>query len=101
MHQLTDETDTFFLYTLRISEEEFQSVKLDQSILVDFAEFPQRFLDLLRFCLPSSDTETPNFAVLKYLTFILQVTRIPNLDILVPDAPYLPLTQYLIYYYCR
>lgn len=61
--QLTDESDPFFLYTLRISEEEFQAVKADQSILVDFAEFPQRFLELLRYCLPSDDVETPSFAV--------------------------------------
>ena len=40
--QLTDETDPFFLYTLRITEEEFQTLKIDQSILVDFAEFPSK-----------------------------------------------------------
>eukprot|EP00960_Hanusia_phi_P039327 753856-Hanusia_phi.AAC.1 len=40
--QLTDEADSFFLYTLKISEEEFQNVKSDQSILVDFAEFPNK-----------------------------------------------------------
>jgi len=51
------------LYTLRISEEEFQAVKIDQSILVDFAEFPPRFLELLRSCLPNDDAETPSFAV--------------------------------------
>eukprot|EP00802_Teleaulax_amphioxeia_P008608 Tamp_08617.p1 GENE.Tamp_08617~~Tamp_08617.p1 ORF type:complete len:613 (+),score=164.28 Tamp_08617:132-1970(+) len=61
--QLTDESDPFFLYTLRISEEEFQTVKVDQSILVDFAEFPARFLELLRHCLPRDDAETPKFAV--------------------------------------
>lgn len=61
--QLTDESDPFFLYTLKISEEEFQTVKADQSILVDFAEFPSKFLELLRQCLPSDDVEVPNFAV--------------------------------------
>lgn len=43
MKQLTDESDPFFLYTLKISEEEFQAVKVDQSILVDFAEFPDKY----------------------------------------------------------
>ena len=61
--QLTDESDPFFLYTLRLSEEEFQTVKVDQSILVDFEELPARFLELLRHCLPRDDAETPKFAV--------------------------------------
>eukprot|EP00961_Rhodomonas_salina_P039381 529297-Rhodomonas_salina.4 len=54
---LTDESDPFFLYSLKISEEEFQAVKVDQSILVDFAEFPDKLGGdalLLVFCaLPS------------------------------------------------
>ena len=61
--QLTDETDPFFLYTLRISEDEFQAFKQEQSILVDFAKFPPRFLELLRYCQPSDGADAPNFAV--------------------------------------
>ncbi|EKX45534.1 hypothetical protein GUITHDRAFT_108408 [Guillardia theta CCMP2712] len=59
--QLTDEADSFFLYTLRISEEEFQNVKNDQSILVDFAEFPNKFMELLECCLQKDEEEPPKF----------------------------------------
>ncbi|KAJ1490493.1 hypothetical protein T484DRAFT_1777234, partial [Baffinella frigidus] len=61
--QLTDETDPFFLYTLRITEEEFQTLKIDQSILVDFAEFPSKFTELLQLCLEHAGEDAPRFAV--------------------------------------
>jgi spindle assembly abnormal protein 6 len=48
--QLTDESYPNFLYTMRMSEEDFESFKLDQGILVDFDEFPERVTDLLKFC---------------------------------------------------
>lgn len=59
--QLTDESDPFFLYTLRVSEEEFQVLKLDQSILVDFSEFPSKFIELLQSCVAAADEESPKF----------------------------------------
>jgi len=51
--QLTDESCPNFLYTMRWSEEDFESFKLDQGILVDFDEFPERVTDLLKFCTPT------------------------------------------------
>ena len=40
--QLTDEADSYLLYTLDISEDEFHTIKTDQSILVDFPTFPSK-----------------------------------------------------------
>lgn len=39
--QLTSEDDPFFLHTMEVSEEDFQTLKADQAILVDFGAFPQ------------------------------------------------------------
>ena len=48
--QLTDESDSYLLYTLDISEDEFHTIKTDQSILVDFPTFPSKLVELLRQC---------------------------------------------------
>ena len=39
--QLTSEEDPYFLHTMEVSEEDFQTLKADQAILVDFGAFPQ------------------------------------------------------------
>merc|ERR1719272_2374180 len=49
-YRLTEEADPFFLDTLEISEEDFQSLKSEQSLLVDFATFPIKVIELLRLC---------------------------------------------------
>uniref|UniRef100_A0A452IWZ2 Spindle assembly abnormal protein 6 homolog n=1 Tax=Gopherus agassizii TaxID=38772 RepID=A0A452IWZ2_9SAUR len=59
--QLTDDTDPFFLYNLVISEEDFQSLKCQQGLLVDFSAFPQRFVDLLQQCIQEQNKDTPRF----------------------------------------
>uniref|UniRef100_A0A8C3SVQ0 Spindle assembly abnormal protein 6 homolog n=1 Tax=Chelydra serpentina TaxID=8475 RepID=A0A8C3SVQ0_CHESE len=59
--QLTDDTDPFFLYNLVISEEDFQSLKCQQGLLVDFSAFPQRFIDLLQQCIQEQNKDTPRF----------------------------------------
>ncbi|KAM5293493.1 spindle assembly abnormal protein 6 homolog [Glossophaga mutica] len=59
--RLTDDTDPFFLYNLVISEEDFQSLKFQQGLLVDFLAFPQKFIDLLRQCTQEQARETPRF----------------------------------------
>ncbi|XP_034355786.1 spindle assembly abnormal protein 6 homolog isoform X2 [Arvicanthis niloticus] len=59
--RLTDDTDPFFLYNLVISEEDFQSLKLQQGLLVDFLAFPQKFIDLLQQCMQEHVKETPRF----------------------------------------
>ncbi|KAK2507643.1 hypothetical protein MC885_003846 [Smutsia gigantea] len=56
---LTDDTDPFFLYNLVISEEEFQSLKFQQGLLVDLLDFPQKFIDLLQQCTQEHVKEIP------------------------------------------
>lgn len=59
---LTDEADPFFLYTLRVTEEEFQLLKSDQSILIDFSDFPFKFLELLNSCVVAAVDDSPKFS---------------------------------------
>uniref|UniRef100_A0A8C3VX41 Spindle assembly abnormal protein 6 homolog n=1 Tax=Catagonus wagneri TaxID=51154 RepID=A0A8C3VX41_9CETA len=59
--RLTDDTDPFFLYNLVISEEDFQSLKFQQGLLVDFSAFPQKFIDLLQQCTQEHAKEIPRF----------------------------------------
>lgn len=85
--KLTDDKDPFFLFKLSISEEDFQryvwinlqtghrsgmstrlmflfgftlfSLKVQQGLLVDFASFPQKFIDLLDLCCSEQASENP------------------------------------------
>ncbi|KAM4641661.1 spindle assembly abnormal protein 6 homolog [Discoglossus pictus] len=59
--RLTDDTDPLFLYRLVISEEDFQSLKVQQGLLMDFSAFPQKFLDLLQQCIHEESKEVPRF----------------------------------------
>ena len=54
--ELTDAEDSFFLYTLDVSEDEFHRLKHDQSLLVEFGEFPTNVIALLNACNESSPT---------------------------------------------
>ena len=45
--EITDKEDHFFLYTLDVSEDEFHRLKHDQSLLVEFSEFPSNVIALL------------------------------------------------------
>jgi hypothetical protein len=38
--QVTSDDDPFFLHTMEVSEEDFQALKHEQAILVDFGAFP-------------------------------------------------------------
>ncbi|KAM4722876.1 spindle assembly abnormal protein 6 homolog [Rhinophrynus dorsalis] len=59
--QMTDDLDPFFLYNLVISEDEFQSLKIQQGLLIDFSAFPQKFIDLLCQCIQEESKEMPRF----------------------------------------
>ncbi|XP_069497688.1 spindle assembly abnormal protein 6 homolog isoform X2 [Ambystoma mexicanum] len=59
--RLTDDIDPFFLFNLIISEEDFQSLKFQQSLLVDFSAFPQRFINLLQQCIQEESNGIPRF----------------------------------------
>ncbi|PNF17205.1 hypothetical protein B7P43_G06592 [Cryptotermes secundus] len=48
--QITDDDDPFMLYTLVISEVDFQAIKEQQGLLVEYDKFPQQMIKLLHFC---------------------------------------------------
>lgn len=45
-----DAAASYFLYTLDVSESEYPILKRDQSLLVDFADFPDQFIGLVAQC---------------------------------------------------
>ncbi|CAF1294840.1 unnamed protein product, partial [Didymodactylos carnosus] len=60
--KLTDEQDPFFLYKLHLNEEDFQNLKIEQGLLVDFSAFPQHVIDYLETCV----RDKPNEATAKF-----------------------------------
>jgi len=59
--QVTSEVDPFFFHHLEVSEDEFQALKIEQSILVDFMQFPQKFIELLEACMQHCTDDHPKF----------------------------------------
>ncbi|XP_070688706.1 spindle assembly abnormal protein 6 homolog [Pempheris klunzingeri] len=59
--KLTDDIDPYLLFKLSISEEDFQSLKVQQGLLIDFASFPQKFIDLLNLCYSEQESHSPRF----------------------------------------
>ena len=51
---ITSEDDPYFLHSLTVSEEDFTLLKAEQGIIVDFATFPLKFIELLEECISSS-----------------------------------------------
>ncbi|KAF7231912.1 hypothetical protein EG68_11959 [Paragonimus skrjabini miyazakii] len=64
--RLSDEDDLYFLYSTCITDEEFNSIKTQQGLLVDFAGFSQKVIDLLGFCSEEEDKPCPKY-ILKFL----------------------------------
>ena len=48
--QITNPNDPLFLYTLELSELEYQQLKTEQSLLVDFQNFPDFIIKMFYFC---------------------------------------------------
>jgi len=59
--QLTNPDDLFFLQTLTLGEEDFQNLKSQQGLLVDFIAFGQKFIDLLEMCINEEKALAPRF----------------------------------------
>jgi spindle assembly abnormal protein 6 len=64
--KLTDHHDPFFLYSLFMSEEDYQTLKVEQGLLVDFSAFGQRFIDLLAACEKDEKSDSPKFQLQFY-----------------------------------
>jgi hypothetical protein len=58
---ISSEEDPFFLHTLEVSEEEFQALKAEQGILVDFGHFSGKIITLLEKCLASQLPDAPRW----------------------------------------
>lgn len=59
--QLTNPTDLLFLQSFSLGEEEFQNLKNQQGLLVDFSTFPQKFVELLELCITEQNNAVPRF----------------------------------------
>ena len=53
--QITNPNDPLFLYTLELTELEYQQLKIDQSLLVDFQSFPDFITKMIFFCKNDKD----------------------------------------------
>ncbi len=60
--QITNELDPFFFYSLEVNEDDFQTLKVEQCILVDFATFPYKFIELLEQCIISASHDSSRYA---------------------------------------
>ncbi|GIL47125.1 hypothetical protein Vafri_4030 [Volvox africanus] len=58
---ISNDSDLYFLHTLEVSEEDFQSLKNEQGILVDFASFPGKVISLLEKCMTAQAGDSPRF----------------------------------------
>ncbi|OQR70632.1 spindle assembly abnormal protein 6-like [Tropilaelaps mercedesae] len=59
--QLFDENDPYVFYSVQITEEVFQRLKVQQHLLIDFASFPQRLVELLQMCASEESLATPRY----------------------------------------
>jgi Centriolar protein SAS N-terminal len=57
---ITQDADSFFLYSVSLSCEEFHSLKASQNLLVDFSAFPDKIIELLSACHSGSINSTNN-----------------------------------------
>lgn len=62
--RLTDEKDEFFWFQLKITEEDFQILKAQQELLIDFKAFPQMVIQYLENCQQRNAFEASKFSLL-------------------------------------
>ena len=60
---LTDPTDPFFFFSLVLTESDFQNLRSQQGLLVDFASFASMIEQLLRKCIDEAQSESPKFGL--------------------------------------
>lgn len=84
--QVTDDNDPYFLYLLDVGEQDFHLLKRDQALLVEFAVFPLKFIELVELSflqpeegqssyIPKLDTSTGILSVVETNNF-KQLTHI-------------------------
>jgi len=58
---ITDNVDPLFLYLMEISETEFHSIKQEQSLLIEFQQFPTKFYEMLELSTMNSNPHNSKF----------------------------------------
>ena len=72
---MTDETDPFFLFSLDIAEDDFHALRAQQNLLVDFVQFPIKFIELLEECINNAHEDHPKYIKNRVFRFDSEVTR--------------------------
>ena len=72
--QIWAEEDLSALHTLEVTEDDFQGLKQEQGILVDFGGFPAKIITLLQRCLASYHEDPPRSAIM--LCTILHMSHV-------------------------
>ncbi|XP_061539881.1 spindle assembly abnormal protein 6 homolog isoform X5 [Phycodurus eques] len=62
--RLTDDTDPYFLFNLTLCQEDFQSLKVQQGLLIEFTSFPEKLIELLHRCQSEQSSSHPRFQLL-------------------------------------
>ncbi|XP_061635529.1 spindle assembly abnormal protein 6 homolog isoform X2 [Phyllopteryx taeniolatus] len=62
--RLTDDTDPYFLFNLTLCQEDFQSLKVQQGLLIEFTSFPEKLIELLHQCQSEQSSSHPRFQLL-------------------------------------
>ncbi|XP_077439901.1 spindle assembly abnormal protein 6 homolog isoform X1 [Vanacampus margaritifer] len=62
--RLTNDADPHFFFSLTISEEDFQSLKVQQALLIEFTSFPEMLTQLLGQCQSEQNCSHPRFQLL-------------------------------------
>ena len=57
--EIADESDPYFHHSLALTEVEFQELRAEQSILVDFGAFPAKVVELLERCVAAAREDNP------------------------------------------
>jgi len=57
--RLNDQCDPLFMWTCSLSEEEFFVLKREQNLLIDFARFPYKLIEMLQQCIAHARDEHP------------------------------------------
>lgn len=77
---ISNDEDSFFLHSLEVSEEDFQSLKNEQGILVDFASFPLKVITLLDRCASPSAADVTRFQAVLTIRGAESVFRIVEIN---------------------
>jgi hypothetical protein len=97
--QITNELDPFFFYSLEVNEDDFQSLKVEQCILVDFATFPYKFIELLEQCIASASNDSSRY-IYTYISFFLEEKNCEKLGMPLRIASFLDMIMDSEYRQC-